>query len=290
MSRQCWLVGLSRHVLYYVPQVASEHDLVLMRELDVEYTEHPFLGVRKLAVHLQTLGYEAGVKRVRRLFRTMGLIAIYQVPKPNLSAPGHKIFPYLLRNLTIDRPDQVWATDITYLRLAHGFVYLTAIMDWYSRYVLSWRLSNTLDALFCVDALEEALSKFDTPSIFNSDQGSQYSSDRFTDLLISSGVLISMDGKGRWADNRFVERLWRTVKYEAVFTCDFEDVRVARQHLTKYFDYYNYQRPHQSLGYQTPEAVYRGVVQGSFESVNHVSSTPLGSAFATLTNTANSEV
>lgn len=277
-------------MLYYTPEVVNDHDLVLMRELDVEYTEHPFLGVRKLAVHLRTLGYEAGVKRVRRLLRTMGLIAIYQVPKLNLSAPGHKIYPYLLRNLTIDRPDQVWATDITYIRLAHGFVYLTAIIDWYSRYVLSWRLSNTLDALFCVDALEEALSKFDKPKIFNSDQGSQYSSDCFTELLISSGVAISMDGKGRWVDNRFVERLWRTVKYEAVFTCDFEDMRVARQQLTKYFEYYNCQRPHQSFDYQTPEAVYRGTVQGSLETVNHVSSTPLGYAFATLTNTAICEV
>ena len=283
LSRQCRLLGLSRRVLYYIPQGIDDYDLVLMRELDVEYTAHPFLGVRKLTVHLQTLGYVAGVKRVRRLLRTMGLMAIYETPKLKLSTPGHKIYPYLLRNLTIDRPSQVWATDITYLRLAHGFVYLTAIIDWYSRYVLSWRLSNTLDALFCIEALEEALSQFDTPSIFNSDQGSQFGSDKFTDLLISSGVAISMDGKGRWVDNRFVERLWRTVKYEEVFLHDYEDLPVAKRRLTEYFHYYNCQRPHQSLGYQTPETVYREVVQGSLESVNHVSSTPLGYAFATLT-------
>ena len=226
-----------------------------MRLLDEQYTRTPFYGVRRMTRWLHELEYTPDVKRVRRLLRLMGLEAIY--PKPRLSVPGtgHKIYPYLLRGLPIVRPNQVWSTDITYVRLARGFVYLVAVMDWFSRYVISWSLSVTLDAAFCIEALERALLRA-TPEIFNSDQGSQFTSQEFTGRLEGAGVAISMDGRGRFFDNIFVERLWRSVKYEDVYLKDYASVPEAREGLRRYFGFYNAQRFHEALGYKTPEAVY----------------------------------
>lgn len=226
-----------------------------MRLLDEQYTRTPFYGVRRMCWWLIQKGHLVNPKRVRRLLRQMGLEAIYAKPRLSMPAPGHRIYPYLLRGLPIVRPNQVWGTDITYIRLRRGFAYLTAIMDWFSRYVLSWELSVTLDVSFCVTALEWAL-KSDRPEIFNSDQGSQFTSEQFTDLLLAHDVEISMDGRGRALDNIFVERLWRTVKYEEVYLKDYEDVREAVENLRSYFLFYNCERMHQSLGYQTPAQVY----------------------------------
>jgi len=229
--------------------------MTLMRLLDEQYTRTPFYGVRRMTRWLHELEYTPDVKRVRRLLRLMGVEAIY--PKPRLSVPGtgHKIYPYLLRGLPIVRPNQVWSTDITYVRLARGFVYLVAVMDWFSRYVISWSLSVTLDAAFCIEALERALLRA-TPEIFNSDQGSQFTSQEFTGRLEGAGVAISMDGRGRFFDNIFVERLWRSVKYEDVYLKDYASVPEAREGLRRYFGFYNAQRFHEALGYKTPEAVY----------------------------------
>lgn len=226
-----------------------------MRLIDEEYLRHPFLGARRMRKYLKDLGHKVNRKLVQRLMRQMGLEAVY--PKPNLSRPeeGARKYPYLLRNLTIDRADQVWCTDITYIRLAHGFAYLTVVMDWRSRYVLSWELSNTLDSGFCVTALEKALLK-GRPEIFNSDQGVQFTSVEFTDVLKGREIQISMDGRGRAMDNIFVERLWRSVKYEDVYLHDYQSMQEAYEGLRKYFEYYNNARPHQSLGDKTPRAVY----------------------------------
>jgi putative transposase len=256
VRRQCQLLGLSRSSLYYEPAGETEENLRLMRLIDREYTAHPFLGSRRLAKWLVEQGEEVNRKRVQRLMRLMGLEAIYPKPKLSVGGRGHRIYPYLLRNVRIERADQVWSTDITYVPLAHGFMYLAAIIDWFSRYVLSWRLSNTLDGSFCLDMLEEALSG-GHPEVFNTDQGVQFTASAWTGRLESAGVAVSMDGKGRCLDNVFVERLWRSVKYEEVYLHRYEAVPQLASGLGRYFAYYNEGRPHQSLDYRTPEMVYR---------------------------------
>jgi putative transposase len=261
VRRQCDLLALARSGLYYEPQGESPENLALMRLLDEAYTAWPFYGVRKMTAHLAREGQVVNVKRVRRLMRLMGLEAIY--PRKRLSVPGegHKRYPYLLRGLEIVRPDQVWSADITYIRLRRGFLYLAAILDWYSRYVLSWTLSSSLDAAFCVWALEEALAR-GRPEVFNTDQGVQFTSEGFTGILESRGIAISMDGRGRVFDNIFSERLWRTVKYEEVYLKDYADPREAREGLRAYFRFYDEQRPHQALDYRTPAEVYEGRAGG----------------------------
>ena len=256
---QCRLLDISRSGMYYVPQGPSAEDLSVMRLLDEQYTRTPFYGVERMTAWLRRKDFQIGHNRVRRLLRLMGLEAIYA--KPRLSLPGgpeHRIYPYLLGGLTITRPNQVWAADLTYIRLRQGFVYLTAILDWFSRYVLSWALSTTLDAWFCVEALRQALRQA-KPEIFNTDQGSQFTSESFTGVLKKASVAISMDGKGRVFDNIFVERLWRTVKYEEVYLNDYGAVDEARQGLGGFFGFYNHERLHQSLGYRTPAEVHFGL-------------------------------
>lgn len=253
--RQCALVGLARSTFYYRKHRSDACEFADIRLIDELYTKYPFYGIRRITNGLKRLGRCINHKRVARVMQIMGLEAIY--PKPRLSTANkeHRKFPYLLRNLSIMRPDQVWSTDITYIRLRHGFVYLAAIMDWFSRYVVSWSLSITLDADFCVDMLKESLTKA-RPEIFNSDQGVQFTSEAFTGVLENHGIKISMDGRGRAFDNIFVERLWRTVKYEEVYLRDYGSVREARSSLGRYFDFYNKERPHQSLGYKMPTEVY----------------------------------
>jgi putative transposase len=256
MARQCQLTSLSRSGLYYEPRGESELNLELMRLLDEQYTSTPFYGVPKMTDALRKQGYAVNPKRVRRLLRQMGLEAIYRKPKLSTPASGHRIYPYRLRNVAITRPNQVWSSDITYIRLRSGFIYLVAVMDWYSRYVLSWEISTSMDAGFCCSALEWALRQ-GRPEIFNTDQGAQFTSEAFTSRLEAQNILISMDGRGRALDNVFVERLWRTVKYEDVYLKDYSDPPDAVRNLGPYFRFYNRQRPHQALNYQTPEAVYR---------------------------------
>ena len=259
IRRQCELLGVNKSVLYYTPRALSDSNLAVMRLIDEQYTRTPFYGVERMTAWLKRTGIVIGHNRVRRLMRLMGLEAIY--PKPRLSLAGDdnsRKYPYLLRGLKIERPNQVWATDITYVRLWQDFVYLVAIMDWYSRYVLSWTLSTTLDVHFCLEALREALT-IAKPEIFNTDQGSQFTSGAFTGVLENAGVAISMDGKGRVFDNIFVERLWRTVKYEEIYLKDYQDVDEARRGIGCYFRFYNRQRLHQALGYQTPAEVYFSV-------------------------------
>jgi putative transposase len=255
--RQCGLLELSRSTFYYQPLGENAYNLALMRLIDEQFTKRPFYGVPRMTVSLRRIGYGVNPKRVRRLMRVMGLEAIY--PKPRLSANGsdHKIYPYLLKGVTVDRPDQAWATDITYIRLTHGFVYLIAILDWYSRYVVSWELSTTLDSGFCLEALRKAL-RISKPEIFNTDQGSQFTSTDFTGLLEKHDIKVSMDGRGRVFDNIFIERLWRSVKYEEVYLHDYQTVPAARTHLSDYFEFYNTERPHEALGYRTPHEVYFG--------------------------------
>lgn len=254
--RQCELLGLARSSYYYEPMPESEEDLLLMRLLDEQYTKTPFYGHHKMMVHLAEHGYAVDRKRVRRLMQRMGLETIY--PKPRLSRPGEPSvrYPYLLRGVSIDRIDHVWSSDITYIRLARGFVYLVAIIDWFSRYVLAWELSTTLDTSFCLDALDQAL-RAGQPQIFNTDQGVQFTSQEFIARLRSAHIRISWDGRGRALDNVFVERLWRSVKYEEVYLKDYQTVSEARNGLAGYFRFYNNERYHQSLDYQTPCAVYR---------------------------------
>lgn len=258
--RQCALLGLARSSLYYQPVPVRAEELQLMRLLDEQYTAAPFYGVRRMTAWLRSLGYAVNPKRVRRLLRQMGLAALY--PKPRLSQPaeGHVIYPYLLRGVTVTRVNQVWSADITYVRLATGFVYLVAVLDWFSRYVLSWAVSITMDVAFCLEALEQALSQ-GQPEIFNTDQGAQFTSQEFTARLKEGGVRISMDGRGRALDNVFVERLWRSVKYEEVYLRDYQTVWDARHGLARYFMFYNRERLHQALGYHTPAAVYGGYRQ-----------------------------
>jgi putative transposase len=264
IRRQCALLGISRSGYYYEPTATNPENLSLMRLLDEQYTRTPFYGVRKMKEWLETEGHYPDVKRVRRLLRLMGLEAIY--PKPNLSFNGtdHRRYPYLLRNVPILRENQVWSADITYIRLRGGFVYLVAILDWFSRYVLAWELSNTLDAGFCLETLDAALRR-GRPEIFNTDQGVQFTCSDFVGRLEKAEVQISMDGRGRCYDNIFVERLWRSVKYEEVYLHDYETVVDARANLKRYFTFYNDTRLHQSLSYQTPAHVYwqgRGVIGG----------------------------
>jgi len=251
-------LGISRSGLYYQPKVLlwkDEEELTLMKLIDRQYLATPFYGARKMAAWLKSQGQWVNRKRIRRLMRMMGLKAVYRRPRTSQPTPGHKIYPYLLSGMKITRPNQVWASDITYIPMARGFLYLIAIIDWHSRYVLSWRLSNTLDASFCVEALEEALRK-GRPDIFNTDQGAQFTSEAFTGLLEQHGVRISMDGKGSYNDNLFIERLWRTVKYEEVYLKAYQNGREARIGLGNYFRFYNTERPHQALGYRTPAEVF----------------------------------
>jgi len=260
IRRQCELLGVSRSSVYYVPVEPEAEELELMRWIDEIHLEFPFYGSRTIARELRERGLRANRKRVQRLMRLMGLESV--APKPNTSKPNeeHPVYPYLLRGLTISRPNQVWAADITYIPLARGSAYLVAIMDWHSRRVLSWRLSNTLDASFCVEALQEALSRFRQPEIFNSDQGSQFTSADFTAVLLEAGVKISMDGKGRCIDNVFVERLWRSLKYEDVYLKAYTNLVEARTGIERYFQFYNTRRSHQALGHQTPAAFYDGLL------------------------------
>lgn len=257
ISRQCELLDLSRSSFYYKPEGEDEENLRLMRLIDEEYTRHPFYGARRMAAWLRARGFSVNRKRVSRLMRLMGITAIY--PKPRLSAngPDHKIYPYLLQGRDISRPDQAWSADITYIRLAHGFVYLVVIMDWHSRYVLSWELSTTLDKRFCLDAARQALL-ISKPEIFNTDQGPQFTSEEFTALLEEEGIRVSMDGRGRIYDNIFLERLWWTVKYEEVYLHEYRTVAEARIQLGEYFRFYNEERLHETLGYRTPHEIYFG--------------------------------
>ena len=256
VRRQCGLLGLNRASFYYEAATETEDNLRLMRLLDAEYTRHPFYGSRKLTRWLRDQGEEVNRKRVQRLLRVMGLEAIYPKPRLSQGGKGHRVFPYLLRGLTVARPDQVWSTDITYVPLTTGFMYLAAILDWYSRYVIAWRLSNTLDSSFCLEMLEEALRQ-GRPEIFNTDQGVQFTAQAFTGRLEAAGVQVSMDGRGRCLDNVFVERLWRTVKYEDIYLYRYEGVQELQRGLQRYFPFYNEERLHQSLDYRTPAAVYR---------------------------------
>ena len=257
MVQQCGLLGLERSSYYYRPQPESAENLRYMRLLDQEYTRHPFYGVPKMTVWLREQGYAVGPKRVRRLLRRMGLMAIYA--KPHLSQNGlaHRRFPYLLADVKIQRANQVWSADITYIRLRGGFVYLVAVLDWYSRYVLAWELSISLEVSFCVSVLERALAE-QRPEIFNTDQGVQFTSPQFQAPLLRVQTRISMDGRGRVFDNIFVERLWRSVKYEEVYVQDYQDVRAAHSGLRQYFRFYNEERYHQALNYRTPRNVYLG--------------------------------
>jgi putative transposase len=257
VRRQCELLGLNRSTLYYTAVPASPANLALMRRIDEQYTARPFFGSRQMTAWLVQQGERVNRKRVQRLMRVMGLEAIY--PKPRLSAAGrgHRISPYLLRDVKVERPDQVWSADITYIRLVRGFMYLAATIDWYSRYVIAWRLSNTLDGAFCLDMLEEALSK-GRPEVFNTDQGVQFTAQAWTSRLEAATVQVSRDGRGRWVDNVFVERLWRTVKYEDIYLRCYEAVPELHGGLRQYFAFYNEERPHQGLANRTPAQVYRG--------------------------------
>lgn len=256
VRRQCALLGLSRASLYYRPRAESPDNVHLMRLLDEQYTATPCYGVRRMTAWLRSQGYPVNHKRVARLMQQMGIAAIYAKPKLSQANAGHTSYPYLLRGVKIARVHQVWSTDITYIRLHQGFVYLVAVMDWFSRYGLSWSLSVTLDGQFCREALLQALRHGGRPEIFNTDQGGQFTRSDCTGLLKHEGIQISMDGRGRAWDNVFVERLWRTVKYEEVYLKDYTTVREAHHGLGEYFTFYNYQRLHQALGYQTPAAVY----------------------------------
>jgi putative transposase len=255
VRRQCELLGLNRSGLYYEPLGESEQNLALMRLLDEQYTRAPFYGSRKMVEWLKDQGFQVNRKRVSRLMALLEIEAVY--PKPKLSRPGegHKVYPYLLRDVRINRVNQVWSTDITYIRMAQGFVYLIAVMDWFSRYVLSWRLSLTMELNFCLEALKCALRR-GRPEIFNSDQGSQFTSEKFTGELAAREIAISMDGRGRCMDNIFIERLWRTLKYEEVYLKDYQSVTEARAGIERYFRFYNQERIHQSLDYRTPAEIW----------------------------------
>jgi len=274
VRQQCDLLGLNRSSFYYQPKKVSrestnstsdiicpiwetEENLRIMVRIDELYMDHPFYGSRNMKTVLNREGYPVNRKRIQRLMRLMGIQAIYPKPRLSISGKGHKIYPYLLKGLTIDRPDQVWCGDITYIRLAHGFVYLVAILDWYSRFVLSWRVSNTMDTEFCLAALTKALET-GKPEIFNSDQGTQFTSEEHTSVLKEAGIQISMDGRGRVFDNILIERLWRTLKYQDIYIKDYQTVIELISGLSAYFQFYNYERPHQSLNDQTPATVYFG--------------------------------
>ena len=260
--RQCALVSIGRSTFYRAPAPETAENLLLMRLLDEQFLETPWYGSRQMRRHLRRLGHAVGRKRVRRLMATMGLAPIYQGPRTTAAVSEHRIYPYLLRNLTVDRPNQVWCADITFIPMRRGFLYLVAVMDWSTRRVLSWRLSNTMDVEFCIAALEEALARFGRPDIFNSDQGSQFTSPRFTEVLTAAGVRISMDGRGRWMDNVFIERLWRSLKYECVYLHAFETGSELRTGLACWIGYYNGARPHSSLAGMTPDEAYAATGPG----------------------------
>ncbi len=255
-TRRCELLGVARSSAYYRPEPNSQEDLALMRLIDEIHLRWPFYGSRRLRDELEERGHTVNRKRIQRLMRQMGLRALYPRQRTSQPGKGHKIYPYLLRNVCIERPNQVWATDISYIPMAKGFMYLVAIMDWHSRRVLSWRVSNTMDTDFCIEALEEALQRFGAPEIFNTDQGSQFTSEAFTGVLKDHGIDISMDGKGRWVDNVLVERLWRSVKYEDVYLRAYETPTELRAGLARYFKFYNSKRRHSALNRRTPDAVY----------------------------------
>ena len=256
VARQCELVSISRSGFYYRPTGETPLNLELMRLIDAQFLGTPWYGSRQMARHLRREGYMVGRKRVRRLMAKMGLAPIYQRPRTTVPHPEHRVYPYLLRDLVIDRPNQVWCADLTYIPMRRGFLYLVAIMDWATRKVLSWRVSNTMDVAFCLEALEEALERFGRPEIFNSDQGSQFTSLRFTGMLQDAGVRISMDGRGRWMDNVFIERLWRSLKYECVYLHAFETGSELRAGLSRWIDYYNVRWPHSTLAGRTPDEAY----------------------------------
>jgi len=255
IRRQCELVGLNRATLYWKPAEETALNLTLMRLIDEQFMRTPFYGYRRMTVYLREHGHIVNGKRVRRLMRKMGLLAVYPRPQTSQAAPQHTKYPYLLRGLAIQRPNQVWSADITYVPLPKGFVYLVAVIDWYSRFVLSWQLSNTLDGNFCLEALQQAL-QHGPPEIFNTDQGAQFTAQAFTGALAAAGIRISMDGRGRALDNIFVERLWRTVKYEDIYIRDYTSVAELARGLQAYFNFYNYERYHQSLDYAVPATVH----------------------------------
>lgn len=256
VRRQCTLLSLARSTLYYQPRGESAENLKFMEIIDRQFLQTPWYGSRQMARHMQREGHKCGRHRVRRLMKLMRLVPIYQEPKTSKKHSAHKIYPYLLKDLAITRSNQVWCTDITYIKMKRGFLYLVAIMDWHSRKVLSWRLSNTMDAGFCIEALKEALATYGPPEIFNSDQGSQFTSSDFTDVLHEAKVKISMDGRGRWIDNRMIERLWRSLKYECVYLNAFETGSEAREGIGDWITYYNERRPHSSHGIMTPDEAY----------------------------------
>src|ERR1700675_2259515 len=256
VTRQAAALGISRGSVYYLPRPVAASDLVVMRRIDKLHLNFPFPGSRMLRDLLAGEGFAVGRLHVSTLMKRMGIEALYRRPSTSKPAPGHKIYPYLLRKLAVTRPDQVWAMDITYIPMARGFVYLAAVVDWFSRRVLAWRLSITMEAAFCVEALEEALAKYGGPEIFNTDHGSQFTSEAFTAVLIANKIAISMDGKGAWRDNVFVERIWKSVKYEEVYLHAYDSVGVARASLARYLDFYNRLRPHSSLDRMTPDEAY----------------------------------
>lgn len=256
ISRQCQILELNRSSVYYRRRDVSDAELELMRQIDEIHTRRPFYGSRRIGDALKDQGKSVNRKRIQRLMRLMGIVALYPRKKTSQPAQGHKVYPYLLRGLEINRCNQVWAADITYIPMAKGFLYLVAIMDWRSRRVLSWRLSNTMDDYFCVEALDEALGLYGKPEIFNTDQGAQFTSVAFTEVLKEQQIAISMDGKGRWMDNVFIERLWRSLKYEEVYLKAYESVAEAKASIHSWFNFYNKERRHQSLQSNTPDAVY----------------------------------
>ena len=257
LSRQCRLLSIARSSLYYEPKGESVETLALMRRIDELFLKYPFYGARRMVLHLRREGVRIGRRRAARLMRLMGLQAIWRAPRTSAPHPEHRVYPYLLRGLAIERPNHVWCADITYIPVQRGFLYLVAIMDWASRYVLAWRLSNTLDAGFCTEALKEALARYGAPEIFNTDQGSQFTSFAFTGRLQEAGVRISMDGRGRFMDNIFIERLWRSLKYEAIYLHEIADGLTARHLIRDWVRFYNAERPHAALGGRTPAEAYR---------------------------------
>jgi putative transposase len=271
LTRQCELAGVTRSTVYTPHLIAAPNnqESILMREIDAEYTRHPFYGSRRMTVYLRKMGHQVNRKRIQRLMGIMGLAGMAPGPNTSRPSPQHRIYPYLLRGVEITRPNQAWSTDITYIRLARGFVYLVAIIDWYSRKVLAWRLSNTLDSGFCVDCLEQALQTYGSPEIFNSDQGCQFTSEAFTGVLKAHSITISMDGRGRALDNIFVERLWRSVKYEDVYLKGYSTMPETQLGLTQYFLFYNRERTHQSLDYKTPDNTYWTASGGGARIVDH---------------------
>jgi len=256
IKQQAEVLGISRSTVYYEPRPISEEDLWLMRRIDELHLNYPFAGSRMLRGLLWQQGLEVGRRHIKTLMRRMGIEAIYRKPNTSKPAPGHKIYPYLLRGLTVTRPNQAWAMDITYIPMARGFIYLATVVDWFSRRVLAWKLSITMESSFCIEALDEALSRNEKPEIFNTDQGSQFTSEAFTGRLKEEGIGISMDGKGRWRDNVFVERVWKSIKYEEVYLHAYETVHEARTLIGRYIEFYNTIRPHSSLNGLTPDQVY----------------------------------